>query len=851
MYKKKQFVLSMLVIMVLVSSIFLTGCDNNPPQTSLSSTYEVSGVVEDENEGGISNVKVKYDNGQTSTSEKGSWEIVGLTKPVTLEFAKEGYTFTPSEYNVDKEETGIEITANEDSGTVNITTEGSGSVDKNELSTASGNEVELTALPDDGWKFAQWEGDISGTDNPKTITVEEDINVTAVFAEKDYPLNINIDGKGTVNEKDVSSTSDGKKVELTAQPSTGWKFDQWNGDLSGSENPTTIIVDQEKNVTAEFVRKVYSLNISTEGSGTVSKDPSEAEYDYGTEVELTADPDSNWSFSNWEGDLSGTENPKTITIDSDKSVTAVFSSDSTNDFTLNVGSGGNVIVEEPDGNTVTVDADSTYNYTSEQTETLTLTAEPLNKKYVFDSWSGDSTDSSNSIEITLDQDKALDAKFAGNVFKLVNSWGSTWGPNNDGTLYITYDAAIKVGLDAWVLGKRDNYQAEALALFDVEGSNRGDWTFAIKIPSRSSNNKKYFYPQNQVQKGGDEPFPGNKIAMDITELMPFESEDIVFEITNNSNSSGTLEYFGIEINGDQYNSKISNLSIASGSSKEVTLDNVSSETATVSSLSSQNKLESAARAINSSDIENYLKKVNVNNIGNEIINGQGTGWKNMTRKQWQKAKEEGSIKILESQDVLSTFNVKSQGDSEINIVDHSQSKHFPPIGDQGAEGSCVAWSIGYYIKSFQGASDRGWDLSTGDDSKIMSPEFVYHLINGGVDYGSYYTDATRMIENIGVSSLEAMPYSDSDHTSWPSEAAFREAADYRSGLYQGATGYRMSIQDSEDIEAIQTIISNGYLVTVAIDAYQYDDLTENGVWTTDNYNSPNLNHANTIVGYYE
>ncbi len=837
--------------MVLVSSIFLSGCDNNTPQTSLSSTYTVSGVVEDTNDSGVSNVTVKYDNGQTSTSEEGNWEIVGLTNPATLEFAKTGYTFKPGEYNVDSPETGIEITAIENSGTVNITTEGSGSVDKNEISTASGNEVELTAVPEQGWKFDHWSGDISGTENPKTITVEGDIDVKAVFVEKDYPLNITIEGEGSVNEEEVISGSSDTEIELTAQPKTGWKFDHWDGDLSGSENPTIVIVDQEKNITAVFVKKVYPLNISTEGSGTVSKDPSAAEYKYGTDVKLTANPDSNWSFSNWEGDLSGTENPKTITIDSDKSVTAVFNSNTANDFTLNVGSGGNVTVEEPDGNKVTIDANSTYNYTSEQTETLTLTAEPLNKKYVFDSWSGDYSGTSKSVEITIDQDKVVDANFAGNVFKLVNSWGSNWGPNNDGTLYITYDAAIKVELDTWVLGKRDDYQAEALALFDIEGSNRGDWTFAIKIPSRSSNNIKYFYPQNQVQKAGDEPFPENKIAMDITELMPFESEDIVLEITNNSGSSGTLEYFGLEINGEQYSSNISNLSIANGSTKEVTLDNISSQTTTVSSLSSRSKLESAARDITSSDIDNYLNKVNVNNKGNKIINGQGTGWKNMNREQWQKAKETGSIKILESQDVLSTFNVKSQGDGEINIVDHSQSKYFPPIGNQGAEGSCVAWSIGYYIKSFQEASDRGWDISTGDDSKIMSPEFVYHLINGGVDAGSYYTDATRLIENIGISSLNAMPYSDRDHTSWPSEAAFKEAADYRSGLYEGSTGYRMTIRDSEDIEAIKTIISNGYLVTVAIDADQYDKLTENGVWTTDNYSSPNLNHANTIVGYYE
>jgi len=848
--KKKYFVLSMLLILVVATSLFLTGCENNTPQTSLDNSYTVSGVVKDGNDSGLSDVTINYgDNGVAETENDGSWEIIGLTRPVTLKFIKSGYTFSPNDFEVN-EQKEYTINAEVDSGNINVSTEGSGTVNQNTISSASGNEVELTAVPDDGWKFDQWKGDISGTENPKTIVVEEDINVTAVFVEKDYPLNIDVVGSGTVNEKEVSSTSNEKEIELTAQPNTGWKFDHWEGDLSGSENTTTITVDQEKNVTAVFVKKVYSLKISTEGEGTVSKEPSDLEYEYGTEVQLKASPASNWTFSNWQGELAGSENPKAITIDSDKAVTAVFNSAAANDFTLNVGEGGKVKVEKPDGTTVTIEAGNSYNYSAEQTETLRLKAETLNKKYVFDSWSNDYTGSNTSIEVTLDQDLIVDANFTGNVFKLVNSWGSSWGPNNDGTLYITYDAAIQVGLDAWVLGKRDNYQAEALALFDIEGSDRASWSFAIKIPSRSSNDIKYFYPENQIQKAGNEPFPENKIVMDITELLPFDTEDVVLEITNNSASSGTLESFTLEINSNEFSADISNLSIGSNSTKEVTITKVSGGSS-ITSMSSQDKLESAARAVTSTDIDKFVKNINTNNVENEKVNGQGTGWKNMTREQWQKVQETGRIKVLDAQDVLSTFPIKSQSDGTINIVDHSQSQYFPPIGNQGAEGSCVAWAIGYYVKSFYEASDQGWDLSTGDKSKIMSPEFVYHLINGGVDNGSYYTDATRIIENIGISSLDAMPYSDSDHTSWPSETAFREAADYRSGLYEGSTGYRMKIENSDDIEAIKTIISNGYLVTVAIDANQYDSLTENGVWTTDNYSSPSLNHANTIVGYYE
>jgi hypothetical protein len=291
--------------------------------------------------------------------------------------------------------------------------------------------------------------------------------------------------------------------------------------------------------------------------------------------------------------------------------------------------------------------------------------------------------------------------------------------------------------------------------------------------------------------------------------------------------------------------------VSGNSTKTITIKNVSATSSSFAMQSSDDMLESVSREIRNSDIDSYLNSKKSSQSGNKIINGYGTGWNNLTREQWQKSKDDGSLKVLDSQDVLGQFQKASDSGRAIQKIDHSKSIYFPPVRSQGSEGSCVAWSIGYYIKSYYEAEDHGWDLRGGDNSKIMSPEFVYPLVNGGNDGGSYFTDNTRVIENIGISSWASMPYSDSDHTSWPSELAFREAGNYRSALYNGSTGYYISINDDSDIEAIQAIVSNGYLVTVAVDAYKYSYLTENGVWTTDNYNYVNTNHANTIVGFYE
>jgi surface protein len=70
-------------------------------------------------------------------------------------------------------------------------------------------------------------------------------------------LNITIEGEGTVEERIVTNPSVREYpintvVELTPIPKDGWVFESWEGDLSGSEFPKTILVDKEKNVAVKF-----------------------------------------------------------------------------------------------------------------------------------------------------------------------------------------------------------------------------------------------------------------------------------------------------------------------------------------------------------------------------------------------------------------------------------------------------------------------------------------------------------------------------------------------------------------------------------------------------------------------
>lgn len=124
---------------------------------------------------------------------------------------------------------------------------------------------------------------------------------------------------------------DGETVTLLATPSAEYVFKNWSGEASGTGNPTTIIMNSERTVTAIFEKRDYPLTMDIEGEGTVKEELVEntaaSRYPSGSTVKLTAVPADSWEFVEWSGDLSGVDNPVTISINETRNVRAIFQPD--------------------------------------------------------------------------------------------------------------------------------------------------------------------------------------------------------------------------------------------------------------------------------------------------------------------------------------------------------------------------------------------------------------------------------------------------------------------------------------------------------------------------------------------
>ncbi|MFL2937528.1 MAG: SUMF1/EgtB/PvdO family nonheme iron enzyme [Opitutales bacterium] len=114
-------------------------------------------------------------------------------------------------------------------------------------------------------------------------------------------------------------------VSLRATPTSGYKFDKWSGDHLGNDNPTQIVLLSDMNVTANFSLISYQVTAAAQpsGSGQVSGSGS---FHYEDNVSLTALPNSEYRFLQWEGNFTGskTANPLTLSVTEDLNVTASF-----------------------------------------------------------------------------------------------------------------------------------------------------------------------------------------------------------------------------------------------------------------------------------------------------------------------------------------------------------------------------------------------------------------------------------------------------------------------------------------------------------------------------------------------
>jgi hypothetical protein len=145
-----------------------------------------------------------------------------------------------------------------------------------------GTVVTVTATPLDGFEFSGWSGDIGDNAPGNTtirVTMDRAKNITANFvALYNVLVDVSPSSGGTVlitTTKGSYSTSAnqtslsipyamGTVLQLSAIPASGYKFDSWNGNLTGyqgnltegnlTQGNITLVVDSPQVITAEFSR---------------------------------------------------------------------------------------------------------------------------------------------------------------------------------------------------------------------------------------------------------------------------------------------------------------------------------------------------------------------------------------------------------------------------------------------------------------------------------------------------------------------------------------------------------------------------------------------------------------------
>ncbi len=337
-----------------------------------------------------------------------------------------------------------------------------------------GENVTLTAVPNEGYRFVCWteNGSLVSENAEYGFAVENDRDLVANFASTSScfvmatanPMNAGlITGTGAY---EVNAT-----VTLTATANEGFEFVNWmeNGNVVSEENEYSFVVANDMRFVANFKPLDYevSVSINPENAGTVD---GAGDYLYGDKVTLTATANEGYRFVNWmvNGEAVSTSMQYSFTVTDDVALVANFA---LLDY--------DVTVSVNPKNAGSVTGDGNYNHGDEVT--LTATAKD---GYEFVNWteSGNvvSEDAEYTFVITRDVNFVANFVEKEGVDELVLMFRLYPNPVND-KLYIETEMEIEEVVVYDVYGRQqttDNGQQSSF--IDVSGLNAGVYLVMIK-----------------------------------------------------------------------------------------------------------------------------------------------------------------------------------------------------------------------------------------------------------------------------------------------------------------------------------------------------------------------------------
>ena len=116
-------------------------------------------------------------------------------------------------------------------------------------------------------------------------------------------------------------------------PTTGWCRVPYTANLSPGSYDVNVVFEGDSEYKSSFKTSIltlfrarHQLTIQVSGSGMTNPAPGITMYDEGVDVSVDAIPDSGWTLDHWElgGVNVGSDDPITVTMNSDYTLTAVF-----------------------------------------------------------------------------------------------------------------------------------------------------------------------------------------------------------------------------------------------------------------------------------------------------------------------------------------------------------------------------------------------------------------------------------------------------------------------------------------------------------------------------------------------
>lgn len=175
-------------------------------------------------------------------------------------------------------------------------------------------------------------------------------------------------------------------------------------------------------------------------------------------------------------------------------------------------------------------------------------------------------------------------------------------------------------------------------------------------------------------------------------------------------------------------------------------------------------------------------------------------------------------------------------------------KFAPAVGNQGSQGSCVAWSSAYGARTILEASKSGAD----PNSLKFSPAFLYNQIGLEGCQGSYIIRAMEFMTKQGAVPYDAFPYTDQDCSRVPDRNLMNSATRYRmAGFNRLSAGDRT---DAINLRAIKENLAQGAPVVIGMMVGQsfMQNMLGKDVWIPEQGDRSMMGfggHAMCVVGY--